>query len=74
MKKSAQLVWGFAVSAYGIGIVVSMVIYALQHRYDCYAKQGVVGIFWCDLPSTVNWIIVIAESLVWPYYLYQWLT
>jgi hypothetical protein len=74
MKRPAQLVLGFTVSAYAIGVAVSMVIYALQHRHDCYARDGVVGIFWCDVPSTAGWMVVTAKSLVWPYYLYELLT
>jgi glucose uptake protein GlcU len=72
MKKGKRATLGLLVFAYAFGIVLAVMVFGSQARYDCYTRNGISGIFWC--PGSVNEValmLLIRKSVIWPYYAYR---
>jgi hypothetical protein len=73
--KNKRATLALLVFAYAFGIVLAVMVFGSQTRYDCYARRGISGIFWC--PESVNevaFMTLIRKSVIWPYYAYRAVT
>ena len=73
MKKGKRPTFGLLVLIYALGIAVAIAVFGSKARYDCYARRGVTGVFWCP-ESAKQGPLLIRKSVIWPYYAYRAVT
>ena len=71
MKKWATC--GLLALGYGLGIVVAILLFSSDTRYECYDRHGATGILWCP-ESGRDGPALLRKSAIWPYYVYRAIT
>lgn len=68
MKKRRRMAIGLVVVVYAVGVALALLALGAKTRYDCFARHGVRGVFWCP-ESAGAAAPLIRRSLLWPYHL-----
>jgi len=72
MKNGKRANLALLVFVYAFGIVLAVMVFGSQTRYDCYDRRGISGIFWCpESVDEVAFMMLLRKSVIWPYYAYR---
>ena len=71
LKKHGQSLSNVIFVVYFLGVMIASVLLAVLSRWECVQDKGSLGIFWCDMFSSIYSSTF--KAFLWPYLLYQWL-
>ena len=73
MKKKKRATLGLLALGYVVGVAVAIMVFGTEARYECYARRGLSGVWWCPESASAG-PVLLRKSVIWPYYAYSAIT